>query len=357
MNKKISSFLSLIIMASVISAKELKYPVSSIPASLKENAHTVMRLYQQEVEIKSEKLAIVKVTEVRTILNKNGVQNTLFMELYSPMNKISNIKGKMYNELGEKIKNLSSDDIIDHSFIIGYTMYDDNRVKFYDPKNLTYPLTVEYSYEIDLKQTLFLPTWSHDVENVSFEKSIFIFKTPADYPFRYKEYNIEKPVEKSKDGDKDVYIWSLNNLGARNHEPMSSNTLPSYPMVKLVPKNFEVGDTKGSTESWKDLGEWVTTLIDKKDKLPESTISKMKEISASCNSEFEKVKKVYEFMQQKTRYVSIQVGIGGWQPFDAELVDKNSYGDCKALANYTKSLLSAAGIKSYYTLVKAGATN
>lgn len=357
MKIKIICSLTLFLFTFILSAKELKYQVSSIPNILKENAHTVMRLYQQEVEIKSEKSAIVKVTEVRTILNKNGLDNIYFREAYSPMNKISNIKGIIYNELGERIKTLSIGDIIDRSYISGFSMYDDNRVKFYDPKNMTFPFTVEYSYEIDLKQTLFLPSWSHDIENVSFETSIFTVKTPANYAIRYKEYNLAGTVQKSKEGEKDIYSWSLNNLCARNHEPMLSNILPGYPMVKLVPNNFEVEGTKGTTESWKELGQWVTSLIDQKDKLPETTVSKIKEITATCTSESEKVKKVYEYMQQKTRYVSIQVGIGGWQPFDAESVDKNSYGDCKALANYTKSLLSAVGINSYYTLVKAGADN
>ena len=59
-------------------------------------------------------------------------------------------------------------------------------------------------------------------------------------------------------------------------------------------------------------------------------------------------------MQKKTRYVNVSIGIGGWQPFDAATVDKTSYGDCKALSNFTKSLLSVVGIKSFYALNNAG---
>ena len=355
MNKKLIYLLALLSSFSVYAAKELKYPVSAIPPELKENAHTVIRLYQQEIEIKSEKFATVKITQVRTILNKNGEYDGIFKELYDPMNRIVSVKGKVYDETGKQIKSLGMEDVEDYSYISSFSMYEDNRVKAIDPKNMTYPFTVEYTFEMDLKQTLFLPNWTHESENTSYESSTFILKAPAGYELRYKEYNLPNSVVKTTSDGKDIYTWSLSKLKARTDEPMMCISTPNYPEVIVVPKKFEVSDTKGTSESWKDLGMWVTTLIDKKDILPDATIARLKELTAGCKTDFDKIKKVYEYMQQKTRYVSIQVGIGGWKPFDASVVDKFSYGDCKALSNYTKALLAAVGIKSYYTLVRAGA--
>jgi len=52
--------------------------------------------------------------------------------------------------------------------------------------------------------------------------------------------------------------------------------------------------------------------------------------------------------------VSIQLGIGGWQPFEAAYVCDKKYGDCKALSFYMKSMLQVLDIPAYYTLIRAG---
>ena len=83
------------------------------------------------------------------------------------------------------------------------------------------------------------------------------------------------------------------------------------------------------------------------------TKTKILELVEGIDDPIEKAKIVYSFMQNKTRYISVQVGIGGIQPIHANEVDNVGYGDCKGLTNYTKALLDIVGVTSYYTHVEA----
>ena len=47
-----------------------------------------------------------------------------------------------------------------------------------------------------------------------------------------------------------------------------------------------------------------------------------------------KAEALYRYLQERMRYVSIQYGVGGFQPFSAKDVDKWNYGDCKARNNF-----------------------
>jgi hypothetical protein len=58
-------------------------------------------------------------------------------------------------------------------------------------------------------------------------------------------------------------------------------------------------------------------------------------------------------MQQKTHYISVQVGIGGFRPVPAQDVDQLNYGDCKGLVNYMQALLKTINIESKNSVVQA----
>jgi hypothetical protein len=106
--------------------------------------------------------------------------------------------------------------------------------------------------------------------------------------------------------------------------------------------------------SWDEFGIWISSLNKGRNVLPEQTKQKVIQLTADKKTTEEKVKAIYEYMQNKTRYVSIQLGIGGFQPFEASVVDQTGYGDCKALSNYMVSMLEVAGIKAHYALIRAG---
>lgn len=344
------------VLSFLASAKELKYPVSDIPAALLVNAHTVVRLYEESVEIKSGKDVVVTITDARTVLNQNGLRSADLLVSYSPsLYKVTDIKGKIYDANGKQVKSFGADDIKDYSNISDKSsLFEEDRVKHIDANYFQYPFTVEYSYELDMKQTFFIPNWEHDGEHVAYQKSVFTLIRPEGMGLKIKEKNIKSPAVTTNSKGVSTSVWQLENLPARVDEPLSSIFSVDYPVVDVVVPVFSVGNTEGSMKSWNEFGEWIDGLLKDRDVLPESTISEAKALVADCKTDFEKVKRIYEFVQKKTRYVNISIGIGGWQPLGAAVVDKFSYGDCKALTNYTRSLLKSVGVKSYYTLVHAG---
>jgi hypothetical protein len=95
-------------------------------------------------------------------------------------------------------------------------------------------------------------------------------------------------------------------------------------------------------------------LVKNRQALSPATVEEVKALVAGIQSDKDKARKVYEYVQKKTRYISVQVGIGGQQPMLASEVHQLSYGDCKALVNYTQSLLKAIDIPSLYCIVNAG---
>jgi hypothetical protein len=122
----------------------------------------------------------------------------------------------------------------------------------------------------------------------------------------------------------------------------------------LAPNRFKYDDFEGDLSTWKDFGIWYANLYKGLDKLPPDRVAFFKDLVKNIPDEHGKIKKLYEYLQKNFRYVSIQLGIGGLRPFSAEFTDKKKYGDCKALSNCMKAMLSAVDIKSYSAVINAG---
>jgi hypothetical protein len=340
----------------VIASEDIRYPIADIPDNLKANAKVVIRNWDQVFELKTIGKGIYTVSYAMSILNENGLDYAAFIHPYSQkLHRIHSIKGAVYDASGKKIENLVQDRIIDQSMIAGYSLYEDSRVKYFKPKTMSYPFTVEYSFVIELDGLLNIPDWEPvKGYNISVASSTFRLICPNTISIRYLAKNYTGEPEISRDEMTTTYEWRISQLSAFIEEPFSGPSGDFCPVVYVSSDAFEIEGYKGSLQTWKDFGKWINELNEGRTQLSPETVALLQDKTRNCTSEYEKARVVYEYMQQKTRYLNITVGIGGWQPIPAETVDRLGYGDCKALSNYTRSLLNAVGVKSYYTLIRAG---
>ncbi|HET9431745.1 MAG TPA: DUF3857 domain-containing protein [Chitinophagaceae bacterium] len=353
--KSSAIILFFLVCGHTIYAGEGEYAVSKIPSRILKGANAVVRLDERSVEIKSLEKVVIRDRFVITIFNEEGDRYAGLTEVYDKFRSIESINGTLYDALGNKIKSLKKNDIKDISVTSEANLADDGRMKFYNFYYKVYPYTVEYETETVNTETMFLPSWAVvPGEKVGVERSVISIATPENYDLRYKTYNINlKPVKKIHDG-RSVYTWEFINIEPVVREFASPGWHEITPFLMIAPSEFMIEDYHGQMKDWKEMGLFQVSLNKGRDVLPEQTRNKVMELTRGVTGTREKIAILYDYLQNTTRYVSIQLGIGGWRPFDANFVASKGYGDCKALSNYMYSLLKEAGIPSYYTLVKAG---
>ena len=356
MHKRYIFFLYMVVVPQFLLAGGGEYAVSRIPPGLLKNACVVKRAETIHFEIINTGEAVLKKKYALTILNENGDRHAGFAEYYDKLHDVRNIEGRLFDAEGRELKKLKNKQVLDLTGSDDNNLADDNRRKVHHFYYKVYPYTVEYEVEIKYNGTLFFPLWlPREDESYSVEQGIFSIVAPADYEVRYKSYNYTGlPLTATTDKGKKSLSWQVALLPAIETEYASPGWLEINPVVITGPTAFEIEKYRGDMSTWKDFGHFIYSLNRGRDQLPSNIKQVVKDIAGNEPDPKLKVTKLYEYMQKNTRYISIQLGIGGWQPFDATYVATRSYGDCKALTNYMYSLLKEAGIGSAYTLVNAG---
>ncbi|MEQ1677563.1 MAG: DUF3857 domain-containing protein [Chitinophagaceae bacterium] len=355
MKRKLALLLLCSLSSLLMKAGEGEYAVARIPVLLLKGAQIVIRQSEYVAELQSLDKLVIHRHFVITVLNEDGVPFSRLTESYDKFSEIKNIEGALYDAAGNKLKSLKNKDVEDVSGTSGMSLAGDSRLKLHSFYSKDFPYTVEYFVEELQKQTMFFPSWVPVwSDNVAVEKSSITFIAPKNYLVRYREFNYPSGVVVKEDNDRKVYKWAISNYPAVTREFASPGWKEITPQVMLAPSNFTIEDYSGNMTDWKELGKFQNALNVGRDKLPDNIKQKVSELTSKTTTVAEKTKVLYSFLQSSTRYISIQLGIGGWRPFDASYVASKSYGDCKALSNYMYALLKEAGVQSFYTLIKAG---
>ncbi|MFV0487100.1 MAG: DUF3857 domain-containing protein, partial [Vibrio fluvialis] len=287
-----------------------------------------------------------------TILNESGLKYAFNPVYYTKSKKIMTYTAIMYDASGKEIKKYKSREINDASTFDGFSLFTDNRVQYFNVVPISYPFTIYYKVETISSSTISLSYWNPVMGyDLGVENSTFKLINETNIPIRKLEEGFEGyGVQKSEEGK--TIVYSLQNIAPIQDEILSPPLQKLVPLVRFSPTEFELEGVLGKFENWEQFGKWYyDTLLSDKQDLSEAEKNKARQLVSGTEDPVEKVRILYQYMQSKTRYINVAIGIGGWEPFPASFVSTKSYGDCKALSNYMISLLEAVGIKGYHTVV------
>lgn len=321
---------------------------------------SLLNKYEIIIEDKVIKVNVYNIYSVKTevlinqlILKEDINRSPEILIPYDKFTKVSDIEILITDMAGKKIKTLKKSELTDQSTYDGITIASDNRYLCYKSLGFKTPYRISVKYKEEITQSFNLPNFiTTNAASAYFQNGQFIINC---FEKQNKIFATNGPYLPYISSDKNTFVeykWELKNIKIEEEDNEYFQKMKTIIQPHL--HKFQMEGYIGSNENWQTFGEWISKLNEGSDALD---IKAKKEILTQIkgiNDPYDKVEILYKYLQNNMRYVSVQLGIGGWKPMAAQEVHDNKYGDCKALSNYMKAILDIAGVQSYYSLVMAG---
>lgn len=326
-----------------------------IPLDLQLNAHQVVRAQERIFSVRDEDEGRLYESKAITILDKEAADQVLRV-FYNNATRIRSLSVTLYDAQGRFIKESRKKDIRDYPALDGFSLYQDARYQEIELRHQSYPYTLVFEYEKHLSgiQFAIYPDWIIQGFGTSVETASFQLRLPVEMTFFKQERHFSGKYTSSTDSKEQVHTWMVSQQPALRKEPYSASSYQQLPMILISPDAFAIDGYRGRMDSWASYGRFMQQLFAGRDQLTPEVSADVQAMKEKAPNQSTLIDQLYRYMQKDVRYVSVQLGIGGWQPYDAEYVIRNKYGDCKALSNYMKALLAEAGITAYPVLIQRG---
>ena len=144
-------------------------------------------------------------------------------------------------------------------------------------------------------------------------------------------------------GDRRIYTWQRANL--------TIDTTGRKSTFLSRGEHHKVSLT--SFRSWAEVGEWYRGLERDRETVTPEIRQRAAELVRGRTTLRDSIAALYDFVAQRVRYVSLQFGLGRFQPHPAADVLLNQYGDCKDKHVLLAALLRAIDVPSTPVLISA----
>ncbi len=286
----------------------------------------------------------------------NNAAGTNYAEIQIPYrvdNPPKNLKAGIYDIFGDEIRQLKKKQIETKTPWSNIEFHSDDRMLCFKLIHTSYPYILKYSYSTSINTFITLAWWNPDKNNkIKTHNATLSIEIPIQSSINIYQQHIDSATIIENEDSK-LYQWELHDYVAPQKESYSLDMNELIPNVRVMPETFHYG-IDGSGHSWKDYGNWNYQLIEDLDRLTTEEKIKVHQLTDSLSNDIEKIKTLYHYLQDNTRYICITLENGGLIPYPATYVCTNRYGDCKALSNYMKALLKEINIESCYSTIYSG---
>src|SRR5256885_12735217 len=173
-------------------------------------------------------------------------------------------------------------------------------------------------------------------------RSRYVLDVPASLAVRIKEVNRTFPRKVVEARGRRVYTWATADVPKIEREPFSadSNGIDQYIDV-------------AAPMQWGDVARWYGTLSRDRYDVTPVLDSALASVVANARTLDDSLRALHRWVAQDFRYVSLSLGIGGFQPRLPAAVLATRYGDCKDKATLFIALARRFGLRAYPVLLSS----
>ncbi|UCF64794.1 MAG: DUF3857 and transglutaminase domain-containing protein, partial [bacterium] len=270
------------------------------------------------------------------ILNIRGEKYANVMIPYFPGVSLDQIQARTISPSG-KISVLDSKEIYDVTLYPNFVFYSDQRAKIFTFPAVEPGSVVEYRYQVSIRGRTLWHSWVFQ-EEIPTLLSRFTLVHPSEWRLNFKLYNLDiEPLEDlAPIGFKATRIWEAKNLPPLKIEYGMPARKNSISRLSFAPNGVQ---------NWDDVAMWYHELASNRTDANQEMRMLALQLTEGLSSEQEKLKTIYEWVRDNVRYIAVEIGIGGYQPYPATEVFENQYGDCKDMTTLLCGLAEAVGIR------------
>ena len=325
---------------------------SVLPAA----SQTVDAIVEQSVtEVDCRDMRNTRISEQRVyrLMHERASDMAQFAIGCSKWQKLTDFNGQVTDATGKVIRKFKKGDLKRSDLSSGFA--DDIYTLMLDYTPPSYPITIEFNWVTEANNGNFgFPTFAPvEAYNTQVDHASYVLTVPAQMACRYLCRNTADQVMQSTLSDGRIrYEAHMDNLPAIDSEPYSPSARETLPHILWAPGKFELHGVSGDMTTWQGFGAWIHSLLKGQQELSPEFKAQLHAMTDTCSTDRSKVEVIYNYLAQTTRYVSIQLGIGGWQPFPASEVCRTGFGDCKGLSNYLCAMMHEVGIPANYVIIR-----